>query len=184
MSLNDNRAALRGPRRQLVFELIETARHMRGFMEAVAQRHGTTRAQWGLLGRLRRNEGVSQAELAADMEIAPITLARLIDRTEAQGYIERQPHGTDRRINRLFLTERGRDVVDGLDRQREEIASTVLEGVDDQAVATTIDVLGRIAHQLRRQNTSAALPAPTHSTPRLAGKRAAARRKSLTGAVS
>jgi DNA-binding MarR family transcriptional regulator len=37
------------------------------------------------------------------MEIQPITLARLIDRLEADGYVERRPDPTDRRAVRLFL---------------------------------------------------------------------------------
>lgn len=182
--MTDERAVYRGPRRQLVFELVQAARHMRGFMEAVARQHGTTRAQWSLLGRLRRKEGVSQAELAADMEVAPITLARLIDRTEAQGYIERRAHGRDRRINTLFLTKRGRAVVDGLDRQREEIATFVLEGIDGEAISTTIKVLDRMSRQMRLQNSMAPALAPTADATQKATGRHVARRKSLIGAVS
>ena len=39
-----------------------------------------TRAQWGVLFRLERNEGLKQSELAELLDIQPITLTRLIDR--------------------------------------------------------------------------------------------------------
>ena len=150
--MSDRHAPLRGPRRQLVFDLVETSRLLRSYIEGVATGHGTTRAQWGLLAVLRKREGASQAELAAYMEIAPISLARLIDRTQAEGYIERRAHHTDRRINRLFLTAQGRAAVDRLDRQREEIASHVLAGLDAAEISTATLVLQRVAKQIRTRN--------------------------------
>lgn len=156
--MSNRHNALRGPRRQLVFDLVETSRLLRGHMESVAVRHGTTRAQWALLARVRRREGVSQADLAAEMEIAPISLARLIDRTQAEGYVERRAHETDRRINRLFLTELGRTVVGSFDQQREEIAAFVLDGLDISAIETATAVLARVASQIRKSDRPA-LPA-------------------------
>ena len=50
-----------------------------------------TRAQWVILARLERQPGLSQNELAALAETAPITIARLVDRLEALGLVERCP---------------------------------------------------------------------------------------------
>ena len=159
----DRRATLRGPRRQLVFELTDAARLLRSYIESVAVSHGTTRAQWGLLAVVRGHEGVSQAELAAEMGLAPISLARLIDRTQAEGFIERRAHETDRRINRLFLTRRGRAAVDGLDHQREAIAADVLAALDPAEIAAVTQALAKIAAQIRQRNC--AVPAGPAAKP-------------------
>ena len=45
-------------RRELMFQMVETARLMRTHVDQRAREHGTTRAQWGVLSRLRRREGV------------------------------------------------------------------------------------------------------------------------------
>ena len=68
-----------------------------------------TRAQWAVLFRLERNEGLKQSELAEMLDIQPITLTRLIDRLCDNGLIERRSDPNDRRAKRLFLTlPRGR----------------------------------------------------------------------------
>ncbi|MBV9117137.1 MAG: MarR family transcriptional regulator, partial [Acetobacteraceae bacterium] len=64
-----------------------------------------TRAQWAILIWLERQPGISQKELAELLEVEPITVARLIDRLEARGMVERRPDPRDRRIWRLHLCD-------------------------------------------------------------------------------
>ncbi len=148
----------RTPRRELVHRLVETARLVRNHVEQVARAHGTTRAQWGLLARLDRLKDPSQIDLARDMELTPIALARLVDRTEQAGLIERRPDARDRRVNRLALTERGRDCLVALDPVREAVAAGLLHGVAPERVAIALEVLGEVAARLQGD---AARPART-----------------------
>ena len=73
--------------------LYDVARQMRTVTDQMAQEHGSTRAQCIILARLERQPGMSQNELAAIAEVAPITVARLVDRLEAQGLVERANTG-------------------------------------------------------------------------------------------
>lgn len=41
------------------------------------------------------------------MEIEKAPAGRLIDRLEEKGWIERRPDAADRRVNRIYLTDRG-----------------------------------------------------------------------------
>ena len=66
-----------------------------------------TRAQWAILIWLERQPGLSQKELAEILEVEPITVARLIDRLEERGMVERRPDPRDRRIWRLHLLPAG-----------------------------------------------------------------------------
>lgn len=68
---------------------------------------GLTRPQWLALTRLHRRPGASQSELADVMEIEKAPAGRLIDRLEEKGWIERRPDAADRRVNRIYLTDRG-----------------------------------------------------------------------------
>ena len=52
------------PRREVLFELSDVARSMRTYIDQCAGEHGMTRAQWGVLARLERQEGMTQAEIA------------------------------------------------------------------------------------------------------------------------
>ncbi len=63
-----------------LFALGELNRLVRAYADKQAARHGITRAQWAVLAKVERTEGLKQSELAELMEMQPITLTRLIDK--------------------------------------------------------------------------------------------------------
>ena len=72
---------------------------------------GLTQPQWQVIALLRKWEGINQAALAELMDIQPISLARLIDRMEIAGWVERKPDPNDRRAVQLFLTDKAEPVL-------------------------------------------------------------------------
>lgn len=148
-------------RRELVFQLVETSRLLRTYVEQRARQHGTTRAQWGVMSRLRRQEGLNQAALAEQMDLQPISLARLLDRLQNQSLIERREDPADRRAYRLYLTPEGRSLVDDLDAVRTDIAHEVLGDVDETSILSALETLSAIREQTRTRTEDKArlLPA-------------------------
>ncbi len=96
----------------LGFLLHDVARLWRKRFDRRAQTLGLTRAQWSVIAHLRRNEGITQTCLADLLEVEKITLARLIDRLEASGWVQRRPHPSDRRANCLYLTDKVHPILD------------------------------------------------------------------------
>jgi DNA-binding MarR family transcriptional regulator len=139
----------RSQERELIFQLVETTRHVRQQIERVARQHGTTRAQWSLLARLNRMNGPSQNDLADVMELAPITVGRMVDRMAEQGLIERRADALDRRINRLYLTDAGRSALAALDPQRAVVAGQALAGISPAEVAIALAVIERVQANVR-----------------------------------
>ena len=103
MRLNSVQDKVTDFQRDLLFLLHDVARLLRVDADKRARLHGMTRAQWGILIWLERQPGISQKELSELLEVEPITVARLIDRLEARGMVERRPDPRDRRIWRLHL---------------------------------------------------------------------------------
>jgi DNA-binding MarR family transcriptional regulator len=136
-------------RRQLVAQLVESSRLLRNFIDHRAKTRGTTRAQWIVLFRLREQEGLSQVDLADVLELQPISLVRLLDRLVEHGLLERRHDPKDRRANRLFLTARGRQLVDDLDSLRDAIASDVLHDVPTDDIRTTLQTLRDIKERIK-----------------------------------
>jgi MarR family transcriptional regulator, transcriptional regulator for hemolysin len=60
------------------------------------------------LAYLSIGETMSQRRLADLMHVQPIVLSRLIDRLEAASWAERRPSPSDRRVNEIHLTAKGR----------------------------------------------------------------------------
>lgn len=141
-------------KRELVAQLIESSRLLRNYADQRAKGRGTTRAQWIVLFQLRRQEGLSQVDLADVLELQPISLVRLLDRLVEQKLLERKPDPSDRRANRLFLTAKGRQLVDDLDSLRDDIAETVLRGVSDAAVKSTLETLVEMKNLIKDEPES------------------------------
>ena len=64
-------------------------------------------AQFILLAALWEQDGQSGAELAQTLGLDSASMTGLIDRSVANGLIERRPHDKDRRINRIWLSDKG-----------------------------------------------------------------------------
>jgi MarR family transcriptional regulator for hemolysin len=137
-------------RREILFQLSDVARSMRTFIDQCAREHAMTRAQWGALARLERQEGMTQAEMADSLEIQPISLVRLIDRLCDHGLVERRPHPRDRRANRLYLTDKGRTTLTRLAPLGREIAADVLASLDEAEVADVLRKLLLIKGNIRQ----------------------------------
>jgi MarR family transcriptional regulator, transcriptional regulator for hemolysin len=136
-------------KRQLVSQLVESSRLLRNYIDHRAKTRGTTRAQWIVLFRLREQEGLSQVDLADVLELQPISLVRLLDRLVEHGLLERRQDPKDRRANRLFLTDRGRQLVDDLDSLRDAIATDVLDDIPDQRIEASLRTLRDIKDRIK-----------------------------------
>jgi DNA-binding MarR family transcriptional regulator len=135
--------------REVLFQLTDVARALRTYVDQCVRRHGMTRAQWGVLLRLNRREGMTQAEMADALEIQPISLVRLIDRLCEQKLVERRPHPSDRRANRLYLTPKGRETLERLAPLGREISGDVLAGLDEGGIRQLLQQLLRIKDNIR-----------------------------------
>ncbi len=110
-----------------------------------------TRRQAAVVLYIARNEGVSQAEVAAWLDIEPIALVRMLDKLHEEGLVERRAHPTDRRVRTLWLTPDARPMVERiLDINlaiREEAFSGLVPGTRDAMIAD----LGSIKDNLMLQ---------------------------------
>ena len=141
-------------RREVLFQLSDVARAMRTYIDQCGREHGMTRAQWGVLVRLARQEGMTQAEMAASLEIQPISLVRLIDRLCEQKLLERRPHPSDRRANRLYLTAKGRATLAKLVPLGRDIAAEVLASFSDAETGNLLRKLMLIKSNIRKASGS------------------------------
>jgi DNA-binding MarR family transcriptional regulator len=130
--------------RDLLFLLHDVARLLRVDADKRARAHDMTRAQWGILVWLERQPGISQKELSELLDVEPITVARLVDRLELRGMVERRPDPRDRRIWRLHLRPQAFPVVRDIHRQRAAIARMLTQGIDESTLDTMIETLSRM----------------------------------------
>jgi MarR family transcriptional regulator, transcriptional regulator for hemolysin len=112
-----------------LFLLYDVARTMRTRADQRARARGMTRAQWVILARLERQPGLTQNELAAIVEVEPITIARLVDRLEARELVVRKADPRDRRVWRLHLTPAAAPILREIAKYRAEIHEVITAGM-------------------------------------------------------
>lgn len=83
--------------------------------------YGVTPPQYALLKVLWERDNQSGAELGERLVLDSATMTGLLDRLEQAGLVERQSHMTDRRINQVVLTERGRELQTPLDHEMDQL---------------------------------------------------------------
>jgi MarR family transcriptional regulator, transcriptional regulator for hemolysin len=153
---------MRGPvDANFLFTLGEVFRLIRVYADKEASRYGITRAQWAVLSKVERSEGLKQTELAEQLEVQPITLTRLIDKLCDAGWIERRSDETDRRVNRLYLKKAARPLLGKLAGLRSELTATALEGISPADAHRLLTQLDQI-----KENVRNAIQSPASETSR------------------
>lgn len=126
----------------LFYLLHDVAHLMRIGFDQWARAWGMTRAQCVILIRLHKQPGMTQTEMAAICEIEPITVARLVDRLQASGYVERRSDPNDRRINRLHLLPAAAPLIEKIKQSRqtaiEELSGDMDPEIKEAAVTALI----------------------------------------------
>jgi len=135
--------------REIAVNIMDVARMLRTYADQRARHFGISRAQWVVLIRLDRSEGLKQSELAEILDLQPISLTRLLDRLSENGLIERRPDPNDRRANRLYLTPAARPLLEQLSKLGNDMMDHVLAGLDGKAHERLLRDLGVMKDNLR-----------------------------------
>ncbi len=92
---------------------------------------GITRSQWWVLSGVSRHgdSGITQTELAKVLDLGKVALGGLIDRLEERGYVKRHADPQDRRVNRVYLTRKGKAMLDRMAHVGLEMNGKIMKGI-------------------------------------------------------
>lgn len=128
--------------------LHDVAHALRMTIDRAVEPHNLTRAKWLALGILSRREGLTQAELANELELGAATVGRLVERLEARGFVERKPDPVDARVKRLFVKNEARSELDALEKVSADVRKSALKGISSDEQATLAQLLRRMKQNL------------------------------------
>jgi len=94
----------------------------------------------------------AQRELAELLHISPAAVASSLKSLEKSGYIRREPGQEDARRNRVLLTEKGRQAVEGCDRAFESVSRQMLAGFSQEEQELLLSFRQRMLHNLTQSN--------------------------------
>jgi len=131
---------------RLGFLVHDVSRMRRNVVDRVLKPLGVTRSQWWVLAFMSRRDGMSQVELADDLDLGKVALGGLIDRLEAAGFVERRPDAVDRRVKRVFLTKKGNGLIKRIRESVSRAEADILVGIDKrelQLMGSTLRAMKR-----------------------------------------
>jgi MarR family transcriptional regulator for hemolysin len=117
--------------RGIGFLLTDVSHLLRKVIDRRLQPQGLTRAQWAVLASLANGEGVTQSDLADQLEIEKSTAGRLIDHMADNGWVERRPIPGDRRSWGVHLTERARPLIARVEEIVRKTREEALRGLEE-----------------------------------------------------
>ena len=143
------------------YAVTDVTRLLRRVFDRRAQHLGLTRAQWRALYRIERVPGLSQTQLAEDLDLEPIAVGRVLDRLERAGFVERRADPQDRRRWCLYPAPKCAEVMAGMRGVSDVLHEDLLAGISDAELHTTLDVLSRIKDTLATLDQAGREPART-----------------------
>lgn len=123
-----------------------------------AREFGVTGPQWRALAAIRRNPGTNQQALASWLEVEAITAARMIDRLEKLGLVQRHDDPADRRRWRLLLTPAADDLMEQMAGCAEHVIADAVAGLSEAEQQQLLALLERVRANLSDENPAEAIP--------------------------
>jgi DNA-binding MarR family transcriptional regulator len=97
---------------------------------------------------LAERDGMTNAELAEELDVRPSSVTALVDRLEQQGMVSREPSPTDGRVTLIRLTAEGKDRVAQRSDEQEKMMSAALKTLTREDQEKLVELLRRVADNL------------------------------------
>ena len=117
---------------QTLDSLFARVRHLHHHrMVAVFEQMGLLFGQPPVLFALWQQDGQTQSELAKRMNRTPATVTSTLSRMERDGWVVRRTDPSDHRVQRVFLTQKARDIRVEAEKQMQRLDELTFSGFDD-----------------------------------------------------
>lgn len=131
---------------RLGFLIHDVSRLRRSAFDRCLKPLAVTRSQWWVLAHLSREDGMTQSQLAEELDLGKVAVGGLIDRLQKSGLVRREADADDRRVNRIFLEPKSRQHIARMREVSRRMNQRILDGIGDdelEASATTLDAMKR-----------------------------------------
>jgi MarR family transcriptional regulator for hemolysin len=137
----------RALREGLVFQ--DVARFRGLLFDALLRPYNLTMSQAWIIFHLLRENGLAQADLAARLDVATVTVSKLIDRLETHDLVIRCADPADRRIKRIYITDKAKSLSQNMTKAQQQLHDLAKAGIDPAALDTTLQVLAQMRQNLK-----------------------------------
>lgn len=98
-----------------------------------------------LLCRLRKEDGITQSQLCERLNCEPPTVANMVKTLESYGLIHRKRDPLDARVNRVYLTPEGQDIIAPIEKVWRRQQDQLLDGMSSEELHLLKKLLTKMA---------------------------------------
>ncbi|ETI70512.1 hypothetical protein BAVI_02149 [Neobacillus vireti LMG 21834] len=129
---------------EILREIGMIARALDSISNIEFKEYDLTKGQYLYLVRIFENPGIIQDKLAEMIKVDRTTAARAIKKLEMQGFIEKRDDDINKKIKKLFPTEKGKNVYPFLKREGEYSNMVALNGFSPEETKAIFQLLHRV----------------------------------------
>ena len=135
---------------RLGFLIHDVSRLRRSAFDRCLKPLNVTRSQWWVLAYLSREDGMAQSRLAEELDLGKVAVGGLIDRLEKSGLLRREADASDRRVNRVFLEPKSKQLIAKMRKVSHRMNTQILDGLPDDRLESTAVTLDSMKRNLLR----------------------------------
>lgn len=128
-------------------QMIRTYETLQGQVANLLQQHNMTVPQFEVLSTLAVADCTNQQELAGRLQVTKGNLVGLIDRLTERGWVERLQVPGDRRVNKVRITEGGKEVFHKAFPEQLGMVEKMMSGLDEGELDTLKSFLQRLGSE-------------------------------------
>ncbi|MEW5548943.1 MarR family transcriptional regulator [Peribacillus frigoritolerans] len=136
--------------KEILREIGMIARALDSISNIEFKEYDLTKGQYLYLVRICENPGIIQEKLAEMIKVDRTTAARAIKKLEINGFIEKKEDKHNKKIKKLFPTEKGKNVYPFIKRENDYSNIVALEGFSEREVETISDLLQRVRKNVEK----------------------------------
>jgi MarR family transcriptional regulator for hemolysin len=103
-----------------------------------------------LLHMLTQGQELRQEQLVEELDISKPAVSRALDSLETKGFITRQQDPDDRRVHRVRLTDRAREIGPTVEQAYNQLYALALQGISQEELEIFIELFGRMSENFTR----------------------------------
>ncbi|WP_298310317.1 MarR family winged helix-turn-helix transcriptional regulator [uncultured Aquimarina sp.] len=107
-----------------------------------------SKEQWSVLKRLNVKDGQPQNDLAFITHRDKTSMTRLVNTMESKNLVVRKSDENDRRVNRIFLTDYGKEVIEKVTPIMYDLIPAVQESLSNEEIENLIGTLKKIKDKI------------------------------------
>ncbi|KEO76402.1 MarR family transcriptional regulator [Paenibacillus polymyxa] len=130
--------------KEVLREIGMIARALDSISNIEFKEYDLTKGQYLYLVRICENPGIIQEKLAEMIKVDRTTASRAIKKLVINGFIEKEEDQHNKKINKLFPTEKGNKVYPFIKREHDYSDNVALAGFSESEVNTIFNLLQRV----------------------------------------